>query len=458
MRVLVIAEFIAPVRSIASIRWTKLSKYLSMQYGMKIDILTNQKHYCDSVEASFYQYDKTLEDELRFFERVFTIPEGASIKIINLIFRLADRILRHTHTVPAQRNSKPIEHNRRTDKSTFFEKLYKTSFRAALSIKGYAFQKNAKKTSVNFSHYDVIISTFGPIWTHKIAADAKLENPSALWIADYRDSAIYSPDINDKHRKHIAHLYNEDADIITTVWRNEPDILGIPPNKNRYLLTNGYDPDDIVRRHRTKSDKFIISYTGSLYNDNSAFSDLFPALKAVSKLAASEKLDINDVEFVYAGVSGNEFEKQTAAFTEIPKRNLGIQPREIAMQIQDSSSLLLLCTWNVDGVPNAITGKIFEYLSSSVPVLGICSGTKPDSDVKDMLERAHAGFCYEAANDEIDYSTLEQFVLDKYREWKYSGITSCNTNWDYVKSFGYDILANKVHRIIQEAIAREHDA
>ena len=45
MKVLLIAEYIAPVNAIASIRWTKISKYLVLHHQASIDLLTNEKNF-----------------------------------------------------------------------------------------------------------------------------------------------------------------------------------------------------------------------------------------------------------------------------------------------------------------------------------------------------------------------------------------------------------------------------
>lgn len=68
---LLIAEYIAPVNAIASIRWTKISKYLVLHHQASIDLLTNEKNFSGKkLLSENYSVDPTLMQECLIFKRL----------------------------------------------------------------------------------------------------------------------------------------------------------------------------------------------------------------------------------------------------------------------------------------------------------------------------------------------------------------------------------------------------
>ena len=95
-----------------------------------------------------------------------------------------------------------------------------------------------------------------------------------------------------------------------------------------------------------------------------------------------------------------------------------------------------------------ITGKLFEYLTSGVPIVGVSSGDSPNSEAKKIIEKSGAGFCYEEASDLMDYPRLIDFVRESYTQWKNRGLTSCRVDSSYVSKFSYPVIANQVAGIL----------
>ena len=91
MRVLIISEAIAPASAIASIRWTKIGKYLQKQHHVEVDILTTTKRYETTPHAGSYLFDENLEKDLIYFSKVHEIPEGLRYRLVNWLFRTVEK-------------------------------------------------------------------------------------------------------------------------------------------------------------------------------------------------------------------------------------------------------------------------------------------------------------------------------------------------------------------------------
>ena len=86
------------------------------------------------------------------------------------------------------------------------------------------------------------------------------------------------------------------------------------------------------------------------------------------------------------------------------------------MEMQSTASLLIFSNWNTSLQKGGITGKLFEYLTSGVPIVGVSSGDSPNSEAKKIIEKSGAGFCYEEASDLMDYPRLIDFVRESYTQ------------------------------------------
>lgn len=86
MKILLVRGAIAPMQSIAAIRWTKIAKYLKKCHGeeISIDVLTNEKNYDDPDGLTFCTKDTLLEKEMRYFDHYFAVPvDDGVISLMN---------------------------------------------------------------------------------------------------------------------------------------------------------------------------------------------------------------------------------------------------------------------------------------------------------------------------------------------------------------------------------------
>lgn len=457
MRILIVAEFIAPVNSIASIRWTKFGKYLNKNHNCEIDVLTNKKAF-DKKNCfdDWYEYDVSIADDLQYFNHVFQFRESALIRCTNAIRnKLRSSYDRHLEKQTKVSNSPSKEHGNgiQNDKQSDEHDSFLVSLsRKYASVREKSFVKCALKEPVEWTNYDVIISTFSPKWTHLVAEAIKKAHPSIIWLADYRDPLTYKSIGENNSDANFALKHTILADTVLCSSDAIPWEIGIDEKQRWMLLTNGFDGQEIVSRKRTKTDKFYITYTGTLYNDHPACQDLRPLFKALTDLISDGSIEKDDIKVRYCGKSQDIFMNQVTSFDCIPWKSFGNIPREQAMEMQDSSSLLVLCSWNTAHSQGVIAAKVFEYLCCGAPIVYLCSGDVPGSITKEIIDSSNSGVSFEEANYDEDYSKLKEYVLEKYTEWKNNGMTSLEQNKDYIHSFEHSELADTIFEEINKII------
>lgn len=446
MNILIISEYIAPANEIASIRWTKIGKYLGKEFNCKVDILTTQKDFEGGHHTKpYFVYDNSIASDLRYFNNVYEINNGFRLKILNIIRNLLKAKPEPTTSATHLNPSQGVKKNQASQQTSAMERLfglYTTILNRIETIDGL-------KTRINWSKYNVIISTYGPYWPHNIAKAIKKKHPNIKWIADYRDSLFSKNDATSKKDSQFIKDVALNADCILSVSRGVARcVIGDAASKKSVVLPNGYDPDELASRKRMISDKFTISYTGTLYNQGEARRDLRPLFDALTDLIRSEDIDPSDLEFIYCGNSENEFLSQISPYSAINWRNLGRVSRKIALNVQERSSLLALSTWNTADSQGIVTGKVFEYFSSGVPIVCLCSGNIANSELSNMIENANGGVSYEEPRKNDDFYRLRCYLKDQYDEWKLKGITRSNLNNLYISQYSYNELASKLYQAI----------
>lgn len=468
MRILIISEYIAPVRAIASLRWTKLGKYLNETCGCEVDLLTNKKSFDGSVVAAQqYEYDATIAPDLEHFSRIFEMPDTPSSKaLMKLIARLkAPRAQASTERASsvgvdakgADATAFQAQARAKSANSAFVDKLYEAyaNYIERCRVRSLA------KMSIKIEDYDAVISTYSPKWTHRAAEALKRRHPDMLWIADYRDAPKDSDARDTTANRAFAKEHTGTADMILGVSEAVIDRLGLDADQRRAVIPHGYDAADLNRRERKPSDTFILSYTGTLYHDSNYLSDLTPAFEALQSSIDAGTVDPGDVLVVYCGGSSVEFRAQASAYPSVPIEDRGFVTREEAMALQDESSMLIYTTCNNDVYESGLTGKTYEYLSSGVPVLALCSGDKPDAATSLFFRKAKAGLAYEEARRERDLPLLRGYIESEYDEWKKIGMTSTDTEWLYIEMNDYAKLARELQVLIEglrseSSIGRKH--
>jgi len=462
MKILLVTYFIAPLQKIGSVRWTKISKYLKKEYGVQIDVLTMEKDFDNGSSLfSVEKKDSLLEADMHYFDNYVSLKYGFIASVYRFIYYYIREIAKRENTL-----------NQSQDGVAFDIKDIKTTKeeKNILGIKAVDMIKDDIKNNIQFwmskikdslecmdsiktcihyiqektMDYDVVISTYSPIWTHFVAKKIKKINPGITWIADFRDA--YAVDLlpakEFEKRKTFASDHLKSANAVVKVL--EEMNLFLPTGIREYIITNGYDMDEATEPQ--KPHRFNFVFTGSLYGEKR---DLTPLFEAIDGLCREGKIDISDISVDYAGQNGSAIHNMARKFKlHDIVNNYGVIGRKEALKLQSSCAILLLADWNTKENKPCWSGKAYEYMMAKKPIVFIMSGDVPGSLPSRNINKL-GGVCYEKANNKETMKLLKQFILEQYNCWKKTGDIFLERDEDYVESFSYKKIASNVWDLLK---------
>ncbi len=262
---------------------------------------------------------------------------------------------------------------------------------------------------------DLIVSTGPPQSMHIIGM--KLAAKTGLpWIADFRDpwtKIFYFKHLSMTrlteawHRKMEKKVLDSATRVVAVspLVQQEFQAMTLTPVE---LVTNGYDEAEFAeagaqngRQAAGAADReFVITHTGLFAADGNP-TKLWEVLaekcsvssefKKLLRIKLVGKTDIQIIKSIEeAGLSTNLID-------------LGYQPHKIAIQEQSNASLLILPLRKEPEYKAVLPGKLFEYLASWRPVLGI---GQPDGAMSIILNQTKTGFVLEWN----DKASLTKFI------------------------------------------------
>jgi glycosyltransferase involved in cell wall biosynthesis len=253
---------------------------------------------------------------------------------------------------------------------------------------------------------DIVLTTAYPVSAFFFGRLLKKKYPEIKWIADYRD--LWSehqwyerPWPFNKFEQVLEKFTLKKADeIITTSKEFQEKLQLLHQRESIPVIYNGYDED--INDKPYESDKFIISYTGVLYEQQRP--DIF--LEAIKNLIVASKIDKELLQIDFYGKMPDYLEALVGQYGLTTLVNLhGVIPRAEVIQKQRQSNLLLLIRWD----KGPLHVKVFEYLSARIPVLAMVSRK---SEIADLVESSLCGEVCTAGNEVADY------VFSYYDYWK----------------------------------------
>ena len=160
--------------------------------------------------------------------------------------------------------------------------------------------------------------------------------------------------------------------------------------------------------------KFKLVYTGSLYH-NLGNPDIF--FHSISLMINSGTILESNVEIIYAGKDSISWMQkiQLYGLTNIAV-DMGEVNTKVAQSLQDAAHINLLITWATIDQSGVITGKFYEYLGSTNPILTIINGCM-DYEIFDIFQALNCGKVI-ATNDPEAMNEIISFITEKYQAWK----------------------------------------
>jgi len=400
-KILIITYYWPPSGGSGVQRWLKFVKYLP-QFGWTPYVFTPEN-------PSFVQTDESLLKDVPSEAEVIKFP----------IWEPYDAFFKLTSFGKAKGNSaKP---------SQFVGKKKSLFAQVASWIRGNFLIPDPKifwvRPSVSFlddflrdNHIRTIITTGPPHSVHLIGLRLKKKDPELNWIADFRDPWSEWSFLDSFSMTNIVKAQHRRLE--KNVLMNANHIVTITPfyvkrfealsGRRVQLLTNGFDEDDFKNITYTRPKKFTIRHIGIVYemsNPNPLISSLTQVLNEVPEFKENAILEfIGEVNITFR----EAIEQSAVGAITMFKKPV---PHGELMDIYGSTSLLLL---NIEGYHHAeglLPGKVFEYLATGIPILGIGPVA---GDAAVIFNQSQAGVMF----GKEDVPGITAYVKDVFKKWK----------------------------------------
>ena len=419
-RVLVISYYWPPSGGSGVQRWVKFSKYLPSE-GWQPVIYTPEN---PELTTTDYSLEEEIPQEAEIIKTHIFEPYGIYRKLSG------------SGKKDVQSEVNPIN----AQKKTLKQKI-------SMLIRGNLFIPDPRcmwiSPSVRFlKKYlkehpaDIIISTGPPHSMHLIAKGVAAAT-GIPWIADFRDpwtKMFYFKHLGlslwaEKKHKALEKSVLDSADAIVAVSPLVQEEFQEMTNTPVHLITNGYDEEDFDQIVE-QDGYFNITHTGLFAADGNPES-LWAALSQKSR---------EDEEFskmLKIRLAGKNDKSITASIINAGLaanlRDIGYVSHQDAVREQKNASVLILPLRKEPEYRATIPGKLFEYLASRRPVLGI--GQK-DGAMARILESSKAGSVF----DWEEYENIYRHI--------------CNC-WELFKSDKLEAGTENIEKYTRKALTRD---
>ena len=382
-RVLIISYYWPPTGGSGVQRWVKFAKYLPAE-GWQPVIYTPENPEQLAVDAS-------LEAE---------VPAEAEVIRRRIVepYEMYKKLLRKSGHSKEAVEVNPVN----AQNKSFLQKV-------AMWIRGNFFRPDPRclwiRPSVKFlKEYlkehpvDLIVSTGPPQSMHLIGRLLAKET-GLPWIADFRDpwtkifyfKHLQMTRATVKWHKKMEKKVLDDATVVVAVSPLVQQEFQAMTQTPVELITNGFDECDFTATKNTEANggpdrEFVITHTGLFAADGNptvlwdvlaekcSKDESFKKLMKIKLVGKTDEQILKSIED--AGLSEN-------------LEDMGYQPHAVAVEQQRKASLLILPLRKEPEYKAVLPGKLFEYLASWRPVLGI---GQTDGAMSMILNNTKTGF------------------------------------------------------------------
>ncbi len=393
-RVLVITYYWPPAGGSGVQRVAKFCKYLH-RFGWESVVLTVR-------QGNYVSVDRSLEKDIRHVKKVYKTRSVEPHRVLRL--------------ASVGRSKTDLLSPKGTALRHFLELVRLNLFIPDPRIGWYPYAVQMGYSVCKSQKIDLIFSTCPPYTTHLVAK--RLKNKCRLpWVADFRDPWLEQACYNTVYRNILTFQLNkileksvlETADAVVAVGQRWQRLL--ESKVSRLLvktITNGYDEADFSGCENQSSNLFYLSYFGTLHEQQTPEA-LF---RALSSLLNSDRAFSRDFRIRFVG----DISSATLRIVKkVVDRNHWswiryLEHEEMIRVLLEEQVLILL----VNRVPNnrpIIPGKIFEYLRTGNPILGV---GPDDGEAGNILKETGGGQMF-------DYSQtdrIKDFISCQYNKWK----------------------------------------
>ena len=434
-RILYISFYFPPIGAIASLRAAKMVKYLGRQ-GYEISVL------CASATLMKTPRDASALQDIPPHVKVFRslYPDPAWLYKLLYGIRLAGVV-------------------RWFDRQIFFpgsESLWLPFAMTRLDT----MLKNGFQP-------DLAIVSFGPPAVLKLALDIK-RRYRIPYILDWRDEWTNNPELTNSAS--YARASAREQNLEQKVLQNASGSVYLTTRMrdnfvNRYawlkdlphaLIPNGFDEEDFstlkIKNQLNPSEgkSLRIYYSGSFYDRRQPD----PLWQALLELIGDQQIPSDGISIQIRGknqpafVLGRFF--ADPILSEVVKF-LPFQPYRYNLREMMAADALLLYIPSGRNTDSVLTGKIFEYLRCSKPVLAII----PEKGAAaELLREAGIGFI---ASD-TDHAGIKNQIMRLYRSWSKGDINSLAVDPEFLATYSRSAQAERLAQLIESHELDKHQA
>ncbi|WP_296704770.1 glycosyltransferase family 4 protein [Algoriphagus sp.] len=372
-RVLIITYYWPPSGGSGVQRWLKFAKYLP-ESGWEPVIFTPEN-------PDFDLKDETLLDEVSPKLEIMKFPIWEPYQLLN---KIRGNKKTHPGRVLEQKDQGWIE-------------------KGAIWLRANLLVPDPRifwvKPSVKFltdlvknGQFQAVITTGPPHSMHLIGRGLKRKT-GIFWLADFRDpwsqwEFLDKLPMQSFVRKKHAELEKtvlKEADVITTISPTFQRDLKKIFDREIELLTNGFDLSDIpagFKPVKKKSLQLNLVYSGII----DSIRNPMPLLKAMKEEFKPHK---ENVSFTFVGRVSDSVQEQIAidSWLKSHVHFAGYVSHEEVFSFYEKADALVLILTNTKNAQGNIPGKLFEYLSTKIPVIALGD---PEGDSSEILVEAGA--------------------------------------------------------------------
>ena len=372
-------------------RWMYFAKYLK-QYGWIPFVITVDEKY-----ASYRVLDKSLVTEVNDIH-VSKTKSRELLKWYSLLF------------TGSKKRGIPQGEVKKNGFLSKFAAFIRGNFFIPDARKGWnAFAVDEAIKLIKKENINIIITTGPPHSTHLIGSRIK-SLFDIKWFADFRDpwtAVFYNKDLYRSNwakkkdtRLEKKILRTADAIFTTKGGSLVQKLRSKSPKQTFYVLPNGYDAKLLSSIKRTNVPHFHIVYTGLLTENQ----DYHIFTKVLAGLSRNIR-----IRFSLAGqISESILNYIKDELPEVEIDYKGYLSHENALRLMKSGDLLLNFIFK-SAHDDMISGKLFEYLATEIPVLSIGNS---NSDFGNIF--SEASFAEMIPSN--DKKSIQNFIIKAIKE------------------------------------------
>jgi len=261
--------------------------------------------------------------------------------------------------------------------------------------------------------FDAVLSTGAPHSVHLIGS-ALHHGTGTPWVADlhdpWTDISYYDDLPHTQWARRIdaaleRHVLSS-ASAVTTVSPSWAELFASKAENQYQVVENGFSEQEFDPFDETPpDDRFVLAHVGKLYASRTPTA-VWAALDRLRQEGAIPELRLRLIGSVDPAV---EQALDEHGLTSIVERTPFL-PHEEAIREMARSTLLLLVIESFAEAEGMITSKLYEYLASERPVLGV---GPPNGDAHRLLRRHDAG----TVVDWSDVDRAAQVLRAHYESW-----------------------------------------